>query len=139
MAASWVSQNVIRILPSANRVHIEGYEKAFYDRLEQQKQVERDRLLNSPSPSDIEILPPSTEKKKLTRIILRGQWGECKLRVADFVTAHALLMGFCERQGKHGSMVRKLKLSFDGDTIDPTAIVSEMGIEDDDVMDVILS
>ena len=116
----------------------EGYEKSFYDRLERKRQEERNRLLNTEPSPELEAMPPSSEKKKLTRVILRGGWGEIKLKVEDFVQAKALLEKYCTRHGKSENMVKKLKLSFDGDTLSPSATVGAMGVEDDDMLDVII-
>ena len=127
-----------------------GYEKAHWDRLENERRKNVERLIKGPGEEDegsdgeadrgdyskSTSVEPEKEPEKRTKISLRGASGTYVVRVADYVTGTTLAKVFCEKAGKPASEVEKLRLTFDGDRIESETTVKELDLEDGDIIDV---
>ena len=121
-----------------------GYSKGHWDRLEAEKQRETQRLLHGTPPrsqspikdaaSPSESALPITKKK--ISVCLRGEWGQIKMKAADFVTFSVLAQYYCQKHDKPLHLAAKLKLVFDGDVMAPESTVSEAEMDEGDMIDV---
>ena len=125
-----------------------GFEVAHWERMEREKQRERRLLLvdglsplkadRSPSP-DVDTIEPLAEPVRANkiRLSLRGKWGEFRMNVIGETTALMLVKWYCSKAGKDQSEAEGLRLEFDGEKIEPGAMVRDLEVEDRDLLDVI--
>ncbi|GFZ44069.1 hypothetical protein JCM24511_01790 [Saitozyma sp. JCM 24511] len=144
-----------------------GYEKPFWERLEDEKRKRRMAHLDdlgggesstpqppgrspgagsgagaerapSPSPGPTGTTPIAPTQIKL---LMRGHWGEVKFAVkvsaAATVTVQQLIAHYCKKVGKEG-MEGKVKLSWDGESQESGTTVEELGAESGDMIDMIV-
>lgn len=125
-----------------------GYETYHWERLEKEKQRDRERMLYDGSPPlevgdspDLEIQPvdplPEPSRTKKLRLTLRGQWGEFRMNIIGDIDAAALVKWYCMKAGQEQSKADALSVQFDGEKIAPGTMVKDVDVEDKDLVDIV--
>jgi hypothetical protein len=73
----------------------------------------------------------------MIRFTLSGEEGSTQARVASHVLASALCKFYCKKLNLDMTMAAKLRLSLDGDAIDPDTKFGDMDVDDGDQVDVV--
>jgi hypothetical protein len=90
---------------------------------------------HSPRPAPAPQSAPTETKLKLT---LRGSLGEAKIQAKLTHTVAKLLAHYGKKHSLSPEAVKKLKLEDpEGDIADPSAMVQDIGVEDDDMLTVL--
>jgi hypothetical protein len=122
----------------------DGYENHVWEAMEKLKATPTIHAESQPNhsqshlSSNLEQSTPNDQElvdKSLTRIKikLRGAWGECRLGVQPTTTSTDLLEYYRKKYGKDGEGIH---LVFDGEKVEGNKSVAEMGIDDQDLVDV---
>lgn len=104
------------------------YEQAVWDK------VASARDAASKQPSTIHDDSKAGAEVAKVELKLRGIDGELRIRVPPFVTAARMLKQYAKAKGLPPS--RRLRLEFDGEVLDDEMRVGDMGVEDDDMIEV---
>ncbi|KAK4684823.1 hypothetical protein P7C73_g5346, partial [Tremellales sp. Uapishka_1] len=125
-----------------------GYEKTFYERLEQEKkQARAARLaaLKSPSPSPdpgsrsrngSPNLTPTTAVVKVKLTLKDNHGREAKVRLSHGTTAGAMLKWFCKKTGRSMDDAETLALVIEGEAVDRNTKIEDMDVDEGDQIDV---
>lgn len=118
----------------------EGYEKTTWDKLQEQKRVERAKLLNDdtePSSSQIpekEDSPPAAEEdEEKLKLVIRGAAGELRFSCLPTTAVSKICSYYCSKYGLSSANAR---LDFDGETFAGEATISDMDLESGDMVDI---
>jgi hypothetical protein len=80
---------------------------------------------------------PVPEVDNKSRFTLSGAEGDVQALVQSHVTAKTLCKYYAKKKGLEEGVAATLRLSLDGDIIDPSTKVEDMDVDDGDQVDVI--
>ena len=113
---------------------------AHWERLESDRSAQ-DRGGEEPAaqaePEAGESSEPVPEIDNKSRFTLSGAEGDVQAIVQAHVTAKTLCKYYAKKRNLDESVVASLRLSLDGETMDPNTKVADMDVDDGDQVDVI--
>jgi hypothetical protein len=118
------------------------YEKAHWERIEVERTQRETPVDTGVAQEDQEETgsqssEPVPETEKKVRFTLAGAQGDIQASVLPHVTARSLCKYYVKKTNMDPSLAVSMRLSWDGETIDPEMKFEELDVDDGDQVDVI--